>query len=288
MVANHSLHVHCISIGQVNKMESDAKKFTIDDSLLFSQEQLQEALDNPHGMWLTVIDLESLAMERQRSGEKFMAGAYLSPIEQQQFTGYSYEKRKNEWLGGRVAAKIVVARCMAENNTGAETAVAWQDIIVRNKDSGRPYCTVDRKEQLSLACPDISISHCNEMAAAMAVNKGKCGIDIQQATLKTVKVKKRFCSQEEFDIMQGVLPDANEAMLLTPLWSAKEALRKAADKSPVPGFQELQLMEIYTVSQGLWHLSLTCPAIEAGRLRVAVGQVDDYFLAVTVASDRTV
>lgn len=269
-------------------MELNAKKFTLDDSLLFSLEQLQEALDHPHGMWLAVIDLKSLAMESQRTNEKVMVDRYLSASEKQRFAGFSYEKRKNEWLGGRIGAKIVVARCMAENNTAVKTAVPWHDIIIRNKESGRPYCIVGRKEQLPLVCPDISISHSNDMAAAMAVDKGKCGIDIQQVTLKTVKVKKRFCTQEEFDIMQGFLPEVNETMLLTPLWAAKEALRKAADKSPAPGYQELQLMKIYSVSQGLWNLGFSCPATEADQLMVAVGQVDDYFLAITVSSDTAV
>jgi phosphopantetheinyl transferase (holo-ACP synthase) len=69
---------------------------------------------------------------------------------------------------------------------------------------------------------------------------------------------------------------------LTLLWAAKEALRKAADTTPVPGFLELQLMEIFVASRGLWSLTFNKKDSATTNLQVAVGQVDDYILAVTV------
>jgi phosphopantetheinyl transferase len=261
------------------------RNIILDDSLLFSLEQVKDALDYPHAMSLVVLDLQSLAMGTRQTGKNVMAESYLSSKEQQRFDSFSYEKRANEWLAGRIGAKLAAARCMTAGDIDSEKNFAWQDLITGNKESGRPYISLAIQDQKTALVPDISISHSTELAAAMAVSNGKCGIDIQQASPKTVKVKERFCGPEEFDVLQGFLPDADETMQLTLLWAAKEALRKAADTTPVPGFMELQLMEIYTGAQGLWCLVFNCPEPLADGFRVAVGLVDDYLLAVTVRND---
>jgi phosphopantetheinyl transferase len=266
-------------------MKLSSRNFIIDDSVLFSTEHIKDALNYPHVLSLVLLDLESLAMETRQAGEKIMVGKCLSPKEQQQFEAFSYGKRKNEWLGGRIGAKIAAARCMAANDIGEDTAVAWQDIAIESQESGRPYLGLNKQGRKPLYIPDISISHSTHLAAAMAVNKGKCGVDIQQASQKTVKIKDRFCSPEEFEILQGFLTDASDTVRLTLLWAAKEALRKAADTTPVPGFLELQLMDI-VASQGLWSLIFDSQDPKTTNHKVAVGLVDDYLLAVTVRSDN--
>ena len=260
------------------------KNFILDDSLLFSIEHIKDTLNYSDAMSLVVLDLESLAMETRRVGEKVMADSCLSLMEQQQFAAFSYEKRKNEWLGGRIGAKIAAARCMAASDTGGGTAVGWQDIGIASQESGRPYPVLNKQGRKPQNLPDISISHSTQLAAAMAVSRGKCGVDIQQASSRTVKVRERFCTPAEFEILQGLLPDAVDTLRLTLLWTAKEALRKAADSTPVPGFLELQLKDI-VASQGLWSLIINNQGPTATNLQVAAGPVDDYLLAVTVRSE---
>ena len=85
--------------------------------------------------------------------------------------------------------------------------------------------------------------------------------------------------------MQDFLPDANDTIRLTLLWAAKEALRKAADTTPVPGFLELQLMDI-VAPQGLWSLIFNILDPKTTHHKVAAGLVDDYLLAVTVRNDN--
>ena len=261
------------------------ENFILDDSLLFSAEHIKDALDYPHVMSLVVLDLESLAMETRRAGEKAMIDNCLSPIELQQFENFSYDKRKNEWLGGRISAKIAAAKCITASDIDEKNPIAWQNLAIESQESGRPFCVTGKQDQRLQNIPDISISHSSDLAAAMAVSRGKCGIDIQQTSRKTVKVRERFCTREEHDMLRGFLPNASEIVRLTLLWAAKEALRKAADTTPVPGFQELQLMEIFNASQGLWSLIFNNPDPAITHLRVAVGRVDDYLLAVTVGSD---
>ena len=186
------------------------------------------------------------------------------------------------WAAG--SAQKLPARCMAAIDTGGETAVVWQDIGIGSQESGRPYPVLNTQGRKPQNLPDISISHSTQLAAAMAVSRGKCGVDIQQASGRTVKVRKRFCAPAEFEILQGFLPDADDTLRLTLLWAAKEALRKAADSTPVPGFLKLQLKDI-VASQGLWGLIFNNQDPTATNLQVAVGPVDDYLLAVTVRSE---
>jgi len=266
-------------------MELNTKNFILNDSLLFSVEQLKEALDCPHAMSLVVLDLESLAMETRRAGEKVVIDSCLSPMEQQRYGDFSYGNRKNEWLGGRIGAKIAAEKCMAASDNDGETAVAWQDIAIESRESGRPYPVLNKQGRKPQNMPDISISHSKQLAAAMAVSRGKCGIDIQQASDRTVKVRERFCTPAEFEILQGFLPHADDTIRLTLLWAAKEALRKAADTTPVPGFLELQLIEIFFNPLGLWRLVFNNQDPATSDLQVAVGLVDDYLLAVTVRND---
>ena len=265
-------------------MNLPLENFILDDSLLFSIEHIKDTLNYSHAMSLVVLDLESLAMESRRAGEKVMVDHCLSPIEQQQFEAFSYGKRKNEWLGGRIGAKIAAASCMAACDTDGETAVTWQDIAIECQESGRPYPVLNKQGRDPRNMPDISISHSTHLAAAMAVGRGKCGVDIQQASGRTVKVRERFCGPAEFEMLH-FLPDAGDTVRLTLLWAAKEALRKAADTTPVPGFLELQLKEVSAASEGLWSLIFNYRDPAAPNLQVAVGLVDDYLLAVTIRSD---
>ncbi len=120
-------------------MNLPLKNFILDDSLLFSAEHIKDALDYPHVMSLVVLDLESLAMETRRAGEKAMIDKCLSPMELQQFGNFSYGKRKNEWLGGRISAKIAAAKCMAASDIGEKKPIAWQNLSIESQESGRPF-----------------------------------------------------------------------------------------------------------------------------------------------------
>ena len=79
-----------------------------------------------------------------------------------------------------------------------------------------------------------------------------------------------------------------QAAPLTKLWAAKEALRKASSLGSLPGFLELELIEI-TADQlqkeaGLWGFIFNWknPAGSAyEKCRVAVAHKEDYALALT-------
>ena len=138
--------------------------------------------------------------------------------------------------------------------------------------------------------PDISISHSGSMAAAMAAHNGLCGVDIQKVTGKVFKVRDRYCTHNEKKILEAFFPVAGKAQAapLTKLWAAKEALRKASSMSSLPGFLELELIEITAAPQqkesGPWGFIFNwknSAGLTHKKCTVAVTHIEDYALALT-------
>lgn len=161
-----------------------------------------------------------------------VARRYLSADELRRWSGLSQEKRRTEWLGGRLAAKWAAAGLLGE------TAVDWQGLVIRSEEDGRPYVATEAHA----VTPFISISHSGPLAAALAANL-PCGLDIQQPGAKIHTVKKRFAAPEEEDILTASLPEFFAGTeRLTMLWAAKEAVRKMVRISPLLGLLEIRLL----------------------------------------------
>ena len=162
-----------------------------------------------------------------------IASKYLRTDELQRWVGFSQEKRRTEWLGGRLAAKWTAAKLLGE------TTVDWQGLDIQNAEDGRPYVATETQIVAPLF---ISISHSGHMAAALAANL-PCGLDIQEPSGKIHTVKKRFALREEENILTASLPESfPETERLTMLWAAKEAARKMVRTSPLLGFMEIKLL----------------------------------------------
>jgi phosphopantetheinyl transferase len=161
-----------------------------------------------------------------------MAGRYLSTAELERWTGLRLKKRSAEWLGGRLAAKWAAAGLLGE------TAMDWRTLVIHNEEDGRPYVAA---EDARAVLPCISISHSGPMAAALAANL-PCGLDIQEPGDKILRVKERFASPEEVDILRDSLPHSfSQTQQLTMLWAAKEAVRKMVQIAPLLGLLEIRL-----------------------------------------------
>jgi phosphopantetheinyl transferase len=164
-----------------------------------------------------------------------LAGKHLHPDELGQWQGFSQEKRRVEWLGGRMAAKWAAAAVLG----GPEPN--WHDFVLRTEDAGRPYLATAPPG----GAPCISISHSGGMAAALAANL-PCGLDIQEVRTKIHTVRQRFASPEEEALLHAGLPQSlSESQRLTLLWSAKEAVRKMVRATPLLGFLEIRLLAIH-------------------------------------------
>jgi phosphopantetheinyl transferase len=123
------------------------------------------------------------------------------------------EKRKLEFLGVRVALKVLLGK----------------EIKVNYDAEGKPSL-VDKSYH-------ISVSHSGKWIAVIAHPTQLVGIDIEIPTDKIQKIYKRFLSTTE----QEELSNGNNISQLQLVWSAKEALYKIIGKQAVDFAKQLQV-----------------------------------------------
>lgn len=134
--------------------------------------------------------------------EGLEAGVALSPAEALRHAAFRMEKRRSEWLAGRLAAKNLLAE------TGMAEALSSLEI---GMDSlGRPACGNNL----------LSISHSNGWALAAF----KPGSAFLGADLEKIEERHPAWYRDYFHSSELPAPDPSEA---TRLWTIKEALMKA-------------------------------------------------------------
>ena len=92
-------------------------------------------------------------------------------------------------------------------------------------EPGFPFHLIEiacsKKPLLSNSEFHFSVSHCGDYAAAIISKNKLVGIDVELITPKIERVKNKFLSKIELDILPG-----NSINFLTLFWSAKEAMFK--------------------------------------------------------------
>ena len=239
-----------------------------------------------------VFSLKDFAEAMGLQGMEKTAARCLTVREREYWDRLHAVKRQREWLGGRLAAKYVASLMQ----TGEGCFLPWSEFAILADENGRPFLAAAKT---GARLPDISISHSGDMAAALAVGTGLCGIDIQKVTERTVRVRERFCLPVEEQILETFFPIhlQSRSVLLTKLWAAKEAIRKTANLSSLPGFLELELTEIKEGSPGAdpacwtfffrWRKTgKKSPAIDEN-CSVSVKIMADYVLAFSTRNDNS-
>jgi len=134
------------------------------------------------------------------------------------------ERRRGDWLAGRLAAKRGLrAACRRRG----ETVPAYTAIEIRNDARGAPRFTIAGRSDLDDRL-DISIAHSNGTAVAAVVDRlasGTVGVDVEVTKPLSVHLIKRVLRPEEIARL-----DVSSTVAPTPLqmWTAKEATLKAA------------------------------------------------------------
>lgn len=133
--------------------------------------------------------------------EGLRPGAALSPKEAEVYASFRIEKRRSEWLAGRLAAKTVAAGDAGQSFSALEIA---SDLL------GRPSC----RGAL------LSISHSGGWAVAAA----KPGAVFLGVDLEKVEDRHPAWYTDYFHPTELPAPDPSEG---TRLWAIKEAILKA-------------------------------------------------------------
>ena len=213
-----------------------------------------------------------------------LAELWLTDEEQAQLGHYTFDKRKYEWLSGRICVKQAVIDLLGGN--GQSAPLSAREFSIISSQSGRPF--LNPKEIAgTLADIDISISHSQDMAVGIA-GHGRCGIDIQLLNETLIKVKHRFCADDEAATLDQLPTD--ELVQLGLLWVAKEAVRKCLSATRIVGFRELKLNHA-SEDHGYYRLQfeselegITLSAVEP--LSVIAHHDNSYAIAVCTAAQE--
>ncbi len=166
-----------------------------------------------------------------------MMSVWLGQQERHRLANLKLAKRRNEWFAGRVCAKMAIRDYFRSHGQDVPHCL---DIAIMNSEAGRPFAVVGRKQRI-LKEPEISISHSSGLAFALAA-ESSCGVDIQKISQTLIRVKERFCTDQEEHILSTVPRHADPLMQLAMLWAAKEAAKKALSIVNMPGFLDLVLI----------------------------------------------
>ena len=180
---------------------------------------------------------------------------WLHKKERKQLATYTHAKRNREWLGGRICAKEGL-RLFFHRQGKATNVPHRSQYRVRNEESGKP-CFANLTGS-SFSLPELSITHSNGLAAALTC-LSHCGIDVQYSSEKLLRVKERFCTSNEEQLLQDNLPQLTDISQLTLLWAGKEAVKKMLSPGGIPGFHELNLQQLTTqnTNSAILHFSRT-------------------------------
>lgn len=203
----------------------------------------------------------------------------LSPAEATVLAAFRFPKRRLEWLGGRLAGKYCLALLMnAENEPDLSL---FRDSSILPDDHGRPRVHASGEHG---SAPDLSISHSQGVAAALAVGGGPCGLDIQQTSAKLFSVQDRFATDKEIASM-GVIADP--LTRLTALWAIKEAVKKGL-LSDRPTFLGRVKLIAFAGKNGAGYWTARCTITDEApaMVTVRVVETEGYLIACTVGVDH--
>lgn len=148
---------------------------------------------------------------------------FLTGYELEKFTELAVEKRRIEFLFGRIAVKLLLLKVL-------KVADEFVNYEIINDEAGRPvgYLRFNDQEKIRLNhC--ISISHRGGSAcAAVSIDSSSIGIDVELMELLDSAMYDDYFTEEEILTTSGL--SVSTPFTLSLLWSIKESILKAAGK----------------------------------------------------------
>jgi 4'-phosphopantetheinyl transferase len=163
---------------------------------------------------------------------------FLAPPEAAYFAGLRFLPRQQSFLLGRYAAKLAL-----------QYALQAPDLKAIEIDRGvfeQPLVSY-----LSAKTPGVTISHCNEIAVALAFPAGHpMGVDIERIDAARMMTIQSQLSPLECRWARAA--GADEITVSTLIWTAKEALSKALTCGLMSPIEILNLSEFYPLGNRVW------------------------------------
>jgi 4'-phosphopantetheinyl transferase len=149
--------------------------------------------------------------------------AFLNAVELGYWTALKSDKRRQDWLLGRRAAKELVA-VVFKKQTGRD--IPYQQITILPHDDGWPIVTVASEYELPALTLSVSHSRRTAFCAAVEGENWPLGADIEAVEPRSVAFAEEYFTQLEQQFL-SVAPPNQQTTLVNAIWSGKEAALKA-------------------------------------------------------------
>jgi phosphopantetheinyl transferase len=210
---------------------------------------------------LAPLQLGRVALARVRRDAGWFAARYLHPRERALADALTVEKRRVDFIAGRVAAHRALGRL------GLSPSL----YILPERDgaaAGAPR--VHEVAAPSPLPPALSIAHGGGWAVAVAAANARVGVDIEAIEPRHPSFAAEAFAKGELDGWARALGGAGDAAVVTVAWCVKEALLKLAGcglRAPlpamVPAWLDLARGVIVTEELGECRLALAVDAARA-------------------------
>jgi len=151
---------------------------------------------------------------------------YLTDGEKQHFSGLKVEKRRREWLLGRMGAKSIIQRHLALRH---QLAVDWTDISVLPDEDSAPAVAIAHPQAPSVS---ISLSHRSGFAVLAVDDTAdgwSFGVDVERVEPRIASFVADYFTDRERQHL-SVASTLERDRLVTVYWCVKEAVLKAVRK----------------------------------------------------------
>ena len=203
----------------------------------------------------------------------------LSSEELEKYSQFKFEKRRGEWLRGRLVAKWLLQHSLPEFGN-----LLPRNISVRNDSLGAPFFSIHHEQRLP-GC--LSISHSRGLALCGLTFEPmlQIGFDLEIVEPRFPGLVDDFFTPEENKALR-ICPAEKYDQMVTLIWSAKEAMLKALGKGLQMDTRQVEVeIPIHSSPEGSesatqdWQLlQVRHPGTDSGSWRAQWQQIGQFIL----------
>lgn len=158
---------------------------------------------------------------------------WLTPAELHMFERIRAQRRRQDWLAGRWAAKELI-RSYFDEEAGLQLTPS--QIEIKNDENRAPYLSLTDTGMEERSC--ISIAHSAGCGLAGLSLHGPIGVDLQQIRAVRPDLAERVLTQHErTQLAHDFAGQESEGFFV--FWALKEAARKAQRTRPAAAFHDI-------------------------------------------------
>jgi phosphopantetheinyl transferase len=175
-------------------------------------------------------------------------GLFLNPMEEEEGKRYRHPGRHRQWALGRVAAKVLLQRCIREMGENPRSPL---EIRVHRTEDGWPDPLDAQGKSLPVS---LSITHSADrvFCAVCPAAEGTVGADMEWVEPRSDPFLMDYYTKREREDFQSLEDENQKKCAINILWCVKEAVLKAIHTGLRVDPQQIEVTSLDWSSQKAW------------------------------------